>query len=76
MGFFYSLLFGRKKSIHGFLLNGKRKMSFSLSSQINNLLRKSLIWAPLNGRFDDFFQSHQCCYGRNKFVSDLLLLGK
>jgi len=34
-------------------------MSFSLSSQINNLQRKSSIWAPLNGRVDDFLQSHQ-----------------
>ncbi len=34
-------------------------MSFSLSSQINNLQRKSLIWAPHNGRVDDFLRSHQ-----------------
>ena len=42
-----------------FLLREKQKMSFSLSSQINNLLRKSMICAPLNGRVDDFLRSHQ-----------------
>jgi hypothetical protein len=42
----------------GFLLDGKRKMSFPLSSQINDLQSTSLIWAPHTGRFDDFLPSH------------------
>jgi len=33
---------------------GKRKVSFSLSSQINDLRCKSLIWAPLTGGVDDY----------------------
>jgi hypothetical protein len=41
------------------LLNGKRKVSFSLSLQINDLHHQSLIWAPRSGRVDDFLQSHQ-----------------
>jgi hypothetical protein len=41
------------------LLHGKRKVSFSLSLQINDLFRQSLIWAPPSGRIDDFLRSHQ-----------------
>jgi len=41
-----------------FLFSGKRKARFSLSLQINNLLRKMLICAPVHGRDNDFMKSH------------------
>jgi len=41
-----------------FLLCGKRKVRFSLSSQINNLRCKSLICAPVLGCDDDFLRGH------------------
>ena len=47
------------KVLSGLLLHGKRKVSFPLSSQINDLHFWSLIRAPHQGRVDDFFRSHQ-----------------
>ncbi len=45
-------------------------MSFSLSSQINNLQRKSSIWAPLNGLIDDFVTNHQHYINTKKAVTN------
>jgi len=41
-----------------FLLHGKQKVRFLLSSQINDLRGKSLICVPVHGRVDDFLRSH------------------
>ena len=41
------------------MLHGKRKASFSLSSQNIDLRGKSLFCAPRVGRVDDFLRSHQ-----------------
>ncbi len=57
-------IYGRKKSIHGFLLSGKRKVSFSLSSQVNVICREKPVSGfslhgkrkasfPLPSRIDD-----------------------
>ncbi len=54
-----------------FLLDGRRKLRFSPSLQINDLLRKPLICAAIRGRDADFLRSRHDRADRKKSVRGL-----